>query len=188
MPKEAQTYPEMVESERERKSTSKLYKAQSAQFTGEQLSKLIHKTTAELVDAVDAEPVSLKDTMEVKRRSVVYLRACEAASSFPSMMGLARSLGVSRQALYDTIWRKSPPETAAWLTMCRDAFSDVLAESSLKNNCNSVVSIFLQKALYEMRESVEIVAKAEMPLGTEPDRKALEDKIINSIVCEEDFE
>ena len=152
----AQTFGEMVESGEQQRKTSKLYKAESAAFVNEQLSALLQKTTAELAEAATAEPVSLQDTNEVKRRTMLYLRACETSCCFPSVVGLARSMGLSRQALYDAIWRKSPPATAQWLELCRDTFSDVLAESALRNNCNSIVSIFLQKAVYGLRESVEL--------------------------------
>lgn len=163
----AQSFSEMIESGERQRKTSKLYKAESAAFVDERLSDLLKRTTAELAEAATTEPVSLQDTDEVKRRTVLYLRACEKTSCFPSISGLARSMGLSRQALYDCIWRQSPPATAAWLEICRDTFSDILAESALRNNCNSIVSIFLQKAVYGLRESVEVIAKTDPdPLGT----------------------
>lgn len=152
----AQSFAEMVEDGEQQRRTSKLYKAESAAFVDERLSDLLKRTTAELAEAATTEPVSLQSTADVKARTILYLRACEAASCFPSFAGLARSMGLSRQALYDCIWRKSPPATAAWLEICRDCFSDILAESALRNNCNSIVSIFLQKAVYGLRETTTI--------------------------------
>lgn len=150
------------------------------------MSALIAKTTQELAEAATAGPISLTDTAEVKRRTIIYLRACEESSSFPSVNGLARSLGLSRQALYDTISRKSPAKTAEWLELCRDSFSDILAEASLRNNCNSITAIFLQKAVYGLRESVEIVAsKPENPLGPEIDPEELRRRIEDNIVIED---
>ena len=129
----AQTFPQMVEAGAEQKRQSKLYKAESAQFVDERLSALVGKTAAELATAAEAKPVSLADTELVKERTILYLKACEASSSFPSVAGLARSMGLSRQALYDCVWRRSPPSTAEWLELCRDSFSDVLSEASLRN-------------------------------------------------------
>lgn len=176
----AMTYDEMVMAGEEKKKSSKLYKVESAAFVDEQLSALIGKTTAELVEVATAEPVSLRDTEEVKRRTIIYLRACEQTSTFPSMAGLARSMGLSRQALYDCTWRSEPRDTAEWLELCRDSFSDLLAEAGLRNNCNGVVSIFLQKALYNLRETTEIVARKEEygPLGPLMDPKVLEARIM----------
>lgn len=177
----------MVADGEEKKRNSKLYRAESAAFVDGELSTLIAKTAEELTTAATAEPISLSDTKEVKRRTVLYLRACEESSSFPSIAGMARSLGLSRQALYDCIWRNSPPETARWLELCRDSFSDILAEAGLRNNCNGVVSIFLQKALYGLRESIEVVAKRDDgPLGPLADQKALEQRILGTVVLEDD--
>ena len=78
-----------------------------------------------------------------------------------------------------------PPRTAEWLELCQDSFSDVLAEASLRNDCNGVVSIFLQKALYNLRETAEIVAKTEEPLGTIPDQRALEERIAGPVVVDD---
>lgn len=182
----AMTFPEMVADGAEQKSKSKLYKVEASQFVDERLAALIAKTTDELTAAATAEPVTLTDTEEVKRRTVYYLRACETSSSFPSIAGLARSMGLSRQAVYDCIWRHSPAKTADWLELCRDSFSDILAEASLRNDCNNITAIFLQKALYGLRESVEIVAKTEPPLGDSLDQAALEARIAGSVVVDDE--
>lgn len=163
-----QTMEEMVEEGVQQRKQSKLYKAESAAFVNSQLSALINRTTQELADISSTPEVSLRDVEEVKRRTILYMKACEEACAFPSIMGLSRSMGLSRQAVYDCMWRKSPPETAAWLEVCRDTFSDILSESALKNNCNSIVSIFLQKAVYGLRESVEVVARNEPTQGEYP--------------------
>lgn len=163
--KEAQSYGEMLDTAESQKKQSKLYRAQSAEFVDERLSSLIAKTAAELAEIADKEPVSLTDTQRVKERTMVYLRACEESSCIPSISGLAVSMGLSRQAVYDCIWRQSPKATAEWLELCRDTFSNVLAESSLRNDCNPVVSIFLQKAIYGLKETITIEAKQETPLG-----------------------
>ncbi len=181
----AQDMGEMIESGRQQRQTSKLYKAQSAEFSEMRISELVSRTAAELSEAATKEPVSLASTDEVKRRTVLYLKACETAACFPSVSGLARSMGLSRQALYDCIWRHSPASTAQWLVLCQDAFSDILADAALKNDCNGIVSIFLQKAVYGLRESVEIIARTEEPLGEEIDMTALEARITGSIVDDE---
>ena len=181
----AQTFQEMVETGSEQKKQSKLYKVESAQFVDERLSALVGKTAAELATAAESKPVSLADTDLVKERTILYLKACEASASIPSVAGLARSMGLSRQALYDCIWRRSPAGTAEWLELCRDSFSDVLAEASLRNDCNNKTAIFLQKALYGLRESIEIVAKTEEPLGATPNQLELEARIAGSVVVDE---
>ena len=50
--------------------------------------------------------------------------------------------------------------------MTLDAFSEVLTESALRNNCNSIVAIFIQKAQYGMREQDELIKPVlDSPLG-----------------------
>lgn len=170
----AQTFTEMVEAGREQKKTSKLYKAESAEFVDDRLTTLISKTTAELADAATAEPVGLRDIEEVKRRTVLYLKSCEATATFPSVSGLARSMGLTRRAIYHCIEHKSPAPAAEWLELVRDTFSDILSESALRNNCNSITAIFLQKALYGLRETVELVATQQPIYGEQKSIEQIE--------------
>lgn len=168
----AMTYDEMIEAGEQQRKTSKLYKAEASRFVDGQLSSLIEKTTTELQEAATTAPVSLSDINTVKARTILYLRACQEASCFPSISGLARSMGLSRQALYDVMWRRSPSATAAWLEVCRDTFSDILAESALRNNANSITAIFLQKALYGLRETNEFVIKSEQNMELSDENRA----------------
>lgn len=175
--KEPQTFPQMIEYGETTKKKSKLYKAQSAEFVDERLTNLIAKTAYELAQIADTEPVELADTERVKERTMLYLRACQETAVIPSITGLAVSMGLSRQAVYDCIWRQSPLSTAKWLELCRDTFSDLLSNAALRNDCNSIVSIFIQKAVYGLRESVEVVARNETPLGQQPDQIAIEKRL-----------
>ena len=56
-------------------------------------------------------------------------------------------------------WRSRHPETltAQWLEMCNDLFADILNQSALKNNANTMSAIFLSKALYDMRDINELI-------------------------------
>ena len=168
----AQSFPEMVEEAGKKKKQSKLYRAESAEFVDGRIRALISKTAAELAEIATTEPVSLTDVEQVRERTMLYLRACQESTCIPSITGLATSMGLSRQAVYDCIWRRSPAATAAWLELCRDAFSNMLAETALRGETDKITSIFIQKAVYGLRESIEIVAKAENPLV--PDRTAAE--------------
>lgn len=153
----AQTFPEMVEDGKAKRAESKLYRAQSVKLTNERVSALVNRTAQELAEAATAEPLALRDIEEVKRRTILYLKACQEASVFPSMAGLARSFGMNRRSLYHCIEMKGPAPAAEWLELCRDSFSDILGEASLRNDCNSIAAIFLQKALYGLREQTELV-------------------------------
>ena len=41
--------------------------------------------------------------------------------------------------------------------MFNDTCADILAQSALKNNANNIMAIFLNKALYDFRETSELV-------------------------------
>lgn len=174
--------PEMIESGRQQRQSSKLYKAQSAEFSEMRISELISKTTKELGEVAKTEPVSLSDTAKVQERTILYLRACQDAAALPSIAGLARSMGLTRRSLYHCIENCSPAATAHWLEVCKDAFSDILSDTALRNDCNSIVAIFLQKAQFGLRESVEIIAKTENPIGEEISQDVLTQRIMGSVV------
>lgn len=154
----ALTFPEMVGDGLEKRKTSKLYRAESAEFNDGRISALAAKTGAELAAVATAKRLSLTETDEIKARTLAYVKACEEAAVLPSISGLARSFGMTRRALQICIETHSPAATAEWLEVAKDAFSDVLAEASLRNSCNNITSIFILKAIYGFRESVELVA------------------------------
>ena len=160
----AQSYEEMTETMEEARENglaltkgNSIYKQQAGEYKKGELSTLLQAKTQELVEVATREKVSLSDSEEVKRRTIVYLRACEETSTFPSALGLARSLGYSDRALRN--WRNKQPlsETAQWLEMFNDLCADVLNQSALDNNANSIVAIFLNKAMYGFRETNELV-------------------------------
>jgi len=161
---EAQTMGEMLASMTEAKeqglSASKgrsIYKQESGEYQEEKLKDLLTMSISEVAEFATKERVALGDLAEVQKRSLLYLRACEESGTFPSSLGLARSLGYSDRAL--RYWRSKQPDTptAQWLEMFNDTCADILSQSALKNNANGIVSIFLTKSLYGFRETSELV-------------------------------
>lgn len=182
--KPALTYSEMVEVEQDKKG-SRIYKIESGEYVDAQISNRVARIGGEFIKSATAEPVSLRDLSDIQRRTMAYLLACQEASSFPSLQGLARALGLSRQCIYDCLQRESPAETARWFGMFRDCCSDILAESSLRNDCNGIVGIFIQKSQYQWREALEIVTAPTMPMGEDMSAEALEERILGSIPAED---
>ena len=134
-----------------------LYKMQSDEHKKSELQKLISMNIQELTKIATTEKISLENIDEVKRRTLIYLKACEETGVFPSQVGLAKSIGYTDRSL--RLWRQkhSNTPTGIWLEQFSDTCSDILSQSGLNNNCNSIVSIFLNKALYGLREASEIV-------------------------------
>ena len=54
--------------------------------------------------------------------------------------------------------------------------------SAAGDSKNNITAIFLQKALYGLRETVEIVAKTENPIGEEINPEVLAERIAGSVV------
>ena len=147
----------MLEDAKSVRNNSKVYKAKSLEISDARISALVAKCAIELSQSANNDPVALNDTDIVKSRTIAYISACAEASCFPSVNGWARSMGMSRSAIYDFRNRNPEHETSRWIDLTLDAFSEVLSESALRNNCNSIVAIFIQKAQYGMREQVELI-------------------------------
>jgi hypothetical protein len=47
--------------------------------------------------------------------------------------------------------------------MFNDTCADILSQSALKNNANNIMAIFLNKALYDFRETSELVLTPNRP-------------------------
>lgn len=167
--------------EKRQKKKNNLYKVQADEHRGEVLADIVRQGAQELVETVARGKITLSDTDAVKRQTMAYLAVCEKAGSLPSIQGLARSLGYSRQALYDVIESRNTPETADFLELCRDMFSDMLSQAALSNNVNFTYAIFIQKAIHQLRESVEIIARPAAPLGESVDASTLAEKYRNAL-------
>ena len=146
-----QTYDEMVSYNEETKASSKLYKAENAEFIDGQLSKMINSFSSELITAGAKEKISLGDLRAVKEQTILYLGSCAKTATIPSIAGLARALGMTRRAIYDYINRNEYTGSAIWLEQCKDLFSDMLSNAALRGCCNPVVAIFLQKAQFGLK-------------------------------------
>lgn len=147
---------EMIEAGRQKRSASKIYKAASMELTDEAISSIVGRGLSEIMDSDSVEKINLSDINIVKEVSKQYLKACKESATLPSMAGLARAMGCSRSILYRWMKSRHETETGQWLLMCHDLFSDVLAETALRNNSNPIVSIFLLKALFGLQDHTAI--------------------------------
>ena len=166
---EAQTYEEMVDAMELHKregqdphGQNSMYRLKNG-YKENEVKDLISVSIKELAEVATKEKISLSDTNEVKRRCVVYLRACQESGTFPSILGLARSLGYSRKTIYSFLSVHPDHPTSHFIGLFQDTCADLLSQSALKNSANVIMSIFLSKALYEMRETQEVIIKPETP-------------------------
>lgn len=118
-------------------------------------------------------PIQFRNTEQVRDTTLRYLRSCERTGAIPSKIGLARACGCSRRAFEKFMVKNPEHPTTAFLELVVDAFSEALSQASLNGSVQPIVSIFLQKALYGMRENEQIKQPAENPLGEVTDTMEL---------------
>lgn len=134
-----------------------IYKQQSGEYVDDKMRELMSVQRQSFETSIENQKVSLNDVETLKARMCAYLQACEDTATFPSSLGLARSIGYTDRAL--RMWREKKPdsETGRLLGMFNDLCADVISQSALRNNANSIFSMFISKALYGLRDSTEIV-------------------------------
>lgn len=183
---EIMTQEQMIEAGLRKHSTSKIYKAESLQVSDEAISKLVNRGLSEMINADSGQKIDLHNAEMVKTVSKSYIKACADTSTLPSMAGLARAMGCSRTILYHWMNHNPDSETGQWLSMCHDLFSDLLSEGALRNNVNSIVAIFLQKAQYGLRDNLTIdVNQPQYDDSFDPPNYNYKDKYKNLIGHEE---
>lgn len=137
---EAQTMEEMLADMNEAKENGlsvrkgqSIYKKESGEYQEEKLRDLIACNLSDIAAFATKERVALEDVEEVQQRTIIYLRACMESGTFPSSLGLARSLGYSDRALRHWRSKQSHTATAQWLEVFNELCADILSQSALKN-------------------------------------------------------
>ena len=151
---------EMI-AEQQKTKASRVYKADKAdkakslEIVSDAISKSVANALCELKNAEKVSRVSLDDTETVVSMTEKYLLVCSKTATLPTMSGLARVLGYTRNALYWHIKNKRD-KTSEWLETFRDLCSDLLSQNALMGNVQPIVSIFLQKAQYGLKDTVTL--------------------------------
>lgn len=158
--------------ERSRKSNS-LYRSAQIEANDERIHSIMAATTEqlELLSRYDHK-LSLTDTEEIKRQSLLYMRACTDSGTTPSFSGLCRSLGYTRMAVYNFLRREPQHATSKWLSMVNDAISEALADAALHGCVQPIVSIFILKSRAGWHENDTAEIKLEDDIGADAERIA----------------
>ncbi len=152
-----QTYEDMIAVGMERRSNSKIYKAESMEVSDAKITDIVTMASEELAKLADAgEKLSLFDTQTIKRRTVLYLRSCADTSSMPSFNALCRSFGYSREGVRRFMQEHPNHDTTLWLSITHDSIADAMAEAALRNAVNNITAIFTLKARDGWRDAVTI--------------------------------
>lgn len=117
--------------------------------------------------------INFSDTELVRQTVVRYIRSCDRYGVMPTQQGLARACGIDRHSMAKYISRHPDSPTAQLLLSVIDAFSEALTQASLNGSVQPIVGIFVQKALYGLRETDPIAQPQENPIGEATDNETL---------------
>lgn len=114
--------------------------------------------------------VKLNDADQVKEAIDEYMRACEMSATVPSLLGLAASMGLSRQRIYAYVQAHPDEETATAIDSFRSAAGAILAQGSLLRTLDAPTSIFLLKnSGQNLADKQELDVSAKPYTSTNPD-------------------
>lgn len=146
----------------QKKRSPRIYKEVSDESRNESIRQSVKKANYELQQMQNIPKINMDDIVAVRSVVGVYLETCADSATLPTMAGIATILGYTRPGLY-LYMAKHDTESSKFLHQVHDKLADIIAENSLKNNLNSIVSIFLLKALFGYRETANLEISSNMP-------------------------
>lgn len=150
-----QTYEDAVES-CEKQRASKIYKTESLELTDARIGEQIGRSIEELESIVGGKNIPITDTARLQAQTILYLKACQKTSTMPSMSGLSRSCGRTRQGFYNFMQKNPSHPSTVWLQEFSDTCLDLLQNASLRNDVNTICGIFIMKSMFGLREGIEL--------------------------------
>ena len=160
----ALSFAEMDEMNREFAESNHLYDTTKGGRT-EAITQIVTELGNDAL--TDRKKVNLRDVKEVKRIAAEYIASCKRTPLLPSKSGLSRSLGYSRQGIWLFMRNNPDSETAEFLSMLFDMFSECYDVAALGGNIHPIYAIFTQKAQYQLRDNtpIEEIGNDEKEMG-----------------------
>ena len=139
----------------EKKPASVYRKSDTLAANEERIRNIVTLGAAGLMRVSDKDKkIRLSDTEAVKEVTIQYVNMCAKYSILPNMSGLAKALGMSRQALYYHIsHHPDNDETTEWLKDCSDSFGQMMMDAALSGVVAPIPAIYMAKARYFWREN-----------------------------------
>lgn len=108
----------------------------------------------------------------------------------PGVAFSCTAFGGSREWVYRYLRSHSGTPSAEFLELTRETLADIMMTASMNKAADPATVIFSLKNLHGFADRVEIMPKAEAPgpLGPLADQKALEARILGTVVDESDDE
>ena len=117
----------------------------------EKVQSIVTSIGAEII--TEHEKININDAEAVKNVVAAYIASCARTGVLPSKMGLSRALGYSRLGLDKYVKSHEGTASATFLQNCFDGFAEMLTMASLTGACHPIVGIFIEKAIYGLREN-----------------------------------
>jgi len=127
------------------KEKSKSYPELSAAQRKDSISKIVSQHRTDFQKNTRRHRVDLRDPNAVEVEIASYMQTCEESGLIPTFMGLAASMGFSRIALYQYLYKHAESESAKLLDNFRTASASIIATASLSRATDCATSIFLLK-------------------------------------------
>lgn len=139
--------------------------------SGEKVAAVVKYVARELENL--PQRINFSDTELVRDTVLRYIHSCENYGVIPTKIGLARACGCDRETYARWMQRNPNHPTSRLLAAVGDSFSEALSQASLNGSVQPIVGIFLQKALYGLRENEPMQQAAETPLTEATDTDTL---------------
>lgn len=177
----------VLEDQKQTGGRKKIYKEVSDQHKGELLAADLARKIEGIRQTIKQDRVNWDDLQQVQVRCLQYLQQCQEAKCLPTVGGLAVfALGYTRQRLNMYMREHPDSETTQFLAQIKDVLADTLEVGALNRNLDSVMAIFTMKNDHDRADRVQLEPiVTTQPLGADPDRLALEQRISGSVVIDE---
>lgn len=178
----------VLEAQKQTGGRRKIYKEVSDQHKGEMLAADLERKIAGLRETIKRDRVAWNDLEQVQSRCLEYLQRCQEAKCLPTVSGLSVfALGYSRQRLNAYMRENPDTPTTQFLMQIKDLLADTLETGALNRNLDSVMAIFTMKNDHDRADKLQVEPVIDSnPLGMNPDQKALEDRIMGSVVVDDE--
>lgn len=128
----------------------------------------------------------VKSDDECRQRLYDFFIECQQNEELPTVEKMCMALGTVRQVVWQ--WENGQgcsAERTDLIKKAKEFIATFESEMVTEGKIQPVVYIFRAKNYFGLKDQQEITLRPDQPLGSEPDQKALEDKIIGSIVSED---
>lgn len=114
--------------------------------------------------------IDLRDASAVETEISEYLQDCEKYGQIPTVLGLAVSMGFSRNNIYMFLINHPDTESAMLLDAFRSASASIIAQASLSRTTDNATSIFLLK---NSGQGLSDKTELEVTRGPDPTQRRL---------------